>query len=498
MKGLPSWLKVSLGALAILAPRFVDSQLRPDRSETQLRKPDAVTTDELQRRIPELLQESMVPGLSLALIRDGKTYWVHGFGVRDLKTGKPVTEETIFEAASLSKPVFAYGVLKLVEQGKLDLDAPLTKYLPKPYVEGDPRLERITARCVLSHRTGFPNWRGEGNPLTIHFTPGERFSYSGEGFVYLQRVVEQVTGMTLNEYMTEAVFQPLGMTSSSYVWRADYDLRTATGHDAAGEPGEKRKPKEANAAASLHTTAGDYALFIEALMNGTGLKRKTLQEMEEPQIAVNPECTNCTEQTTKELSKSVFWGLGVGIEETKQGEALWHWGDNGQFKCYMVAYPKQKIGVVLFADGENGLAIASEVVREAIGGEQPAFRWIKYDSYDSPGMQFTKIARTKGAKPAIAEFYPALVRGDISERSINATGYQLMAMNKIADATRVFQLNVALHGNSANVYDSLAEAYMKNGDQELAILNYQRSLDLDPGNKNAAKMLKQLRANLEK
>jgi len=295
--------------------------------------------------------------------------------------------------------------------------------------------------------------------------------------------------------MTEAVFQPLGMTSSSYIWRADYETRTATGHDGAGQPGDKFKPKDANAAASLHTTAGDYALFFEAVLNGTGLKRTTLQEMERPQIAVNPECTNCTEREPKELSKSVFWGLGVGIQETKQGESLWHWGDNGRFKCFVVAYPKQKMGVVMFMDGENGLGLANEIVHESIGGEQPAFRWIKYDSYDSPAMRFSKTAREKGAVAATAEFRPALLRGDISENSINATGYQFLAAKRMPDAIRIFQLNMELHPESSNVYDSLGEAYMDNGDKALAIQNYQKSLELDSNNGNATAMLKKLREN---
>jgi len=164
------------------------------------------------------MKEAEIPGLSIALVRDGKTYWAQSFGERDVATKAPVMEDTVFNVGSLSKPVFAYGVLKLVDQGKLGLDVPLTKYLLKPYVEGDDRLQQITARFVLSHRTGFPNWRGN-DPLKIYFTPGERFSYSGEGMVYLQKVVEQITGKPLNDYMQEAVFAPLGMTSSSYVWR---------------------------------------------------------------------------------------------------------------------------------------------------------------------------------------------------------------------------------------------------------------------------------------
>lgn len=461
---------------------------------SSLHKPDKKTVTALQQQVPELLKEATIPGLSMALIRDGKTYWLHTFGVKDTKTAAPVADETIFEAASLSKPVFTYGVLKLVDQGKLDLDAPLSKYLPKPYIEGDPRLDKITARYVLSHRTGFPNWRG-GDALTIHFTPGERFSYSGEGFVYLQRVVEQVTGKPLNDYMAEAVFVPLHMTSSSYVWRPEFDARTATPHDGAGQPGDKWKPKDPTAAATLQTTAGDYALFVEALLNGKGLKPETTREMEKPQVAVDMECTNCTDRAPKELSKSIFWGLGIGIQETPQGESLWHWGDNGRFKAYVVAYPKQKIGVVLFMNGENGLSILGPLLQTSVGGEQPALHWLKYDSYDSPAMQFAKMAREKGAAEAMHAFQPALMRGDISEDSINNAGYELLSLNKPAEAIRIFQLNVQLQPQSWNAYDSLAEAFAKNGEKELAIQNYTKSLDLNPKNSNATEMIKKLQSD---
>jgi CubicO group peptidase (beta-lactamase class C family) len=489
MRPLGLWLMAWLVASGWAAPAST-GQTAPGAS-----KPSQATIAVLQTRVPELMKAADVPGLALALIRDAKSYWVHGFGVRDAKTAQPVTEETIFEAASLSKPAFAYGVLKLVDQGKLDLDKPLSTYFPKPYIEGDPRLDKITARVVMSHRSGFPNWRGDGNALTIRFTPGERFSYSGEGFVYLQKVVEQVSGKALNDYMQEAVFGPLGMTSSSYVWRGDYDARTATGHDGGGEPGEKYKPKEANAAASLHTTAADYARFLEALLEGKGLKPETLREMEKPQVAVDPECTNCTDREPKELSKNLFWGLGVGIQQTRDGESLWHWGDNGAFKAYMAVYPKQKMGLVMFANGENGLSIAEEIVERAIGGEQPAFGWIKYDTYSSPAILFAKAARKQGARATIAEFRPELMRGDISEHSINSIGYQLLGQKKPEDALRIFQLNVMLHPDSWNAYDSLGEAYMNHGDKELAIQNYQKSLELNPKNTGAEKMLKKLREN---
>jgi CubicO group peptidase (beta-lactamase class C family) len=340
----------------------------------------AAATSQLEADIPALMKKGNVPGLAIAVIRKGKTSWVRGFGVKEAKTAVTVTEDTVFEAASLSKPVFAYGVLKLVEQGELGLDVPLTNYLPKPYIQGDDRLNKITARIVLSHRTGFPNWRGDGKPLTIHFTPGERFSYSGEGYIYLQRAVEQITGKALNDYMSGAVFTPLGMTSSSYVWRPDFDERTATGHDADGKPVRLWKPKEAGAASTLNTTVKDYALFVEAVLNRKGLKAATLREMETPQIALDPDCRICIDREPNALSATLFWGLGWGIQRTKQRTDLWHWGDNGTFKSFVMADPETKTGVVMFANSENGLAIAKPIIAEAMGAEPLPFAWLKYES----------------------------------------------------------------------------------------------------------------------
>jgi CubicO group peptidase (beta-lactamase class C family) len=126
------------------------------------------------------------PGLSIATIEGGSLQWAGSFGVKDTESQQTVTSRTIFPAASLSKVVFAYAVLKLADQGDLELDDPLSKYVPG-YVENDERVNLITARQVLTHRTGFPNWRPRNRPLAIQFNPGERFSYSGEGFIYLQR-----------------------------------------------------------------------------------------------------------------------------------------------------------------------------------------------------------------------------------------------------------------------------------------------------------------------
>ena len=481
-----------LASLLICATLAIPSPQDPASRKAPLNSSEDSAIASLEKDIPRLIEQATVPGLSAAVVRNGQTYWLHGFGVSNATSSQPVTPDTVFEAASLSKPVFAYGVLKLVDQGKLSLDTPLTTYLAKPYIEGDDRLAKITARIVLSHRTGFPNWRGDGNPLTIRFTPGERFSYSGEGFVYLQRAVEQITGKTLNDFMTEAVFRPLGMASSSYVWRSDFDARAATGHDADGQPVEKRKPTEANAAASLHTTARDYALFLSAVLSGTGLKPATLREMETPQVALDPACTNCTDRVPRELSRNLFWGLGWGMERTEKGVSLWHWGDNGAFKCFVAAKLKDKTAVVMFTNSENGLSIAEPIVQDALGSQQLAFTWIKYDSYDSVAMRFARAVRAKGASEAIADFAGLLKADAIHESSVNSLGYRLLSRKQTADAIRIFQLNVELYPDSANTYDSLGEAYMAAGDKAQAVKNYEKSLSLNPKNTNATAMLKKL------
>lgn len=447
----------------------------------------------LKKDIPTLMKDADIPGLSVAVIRNGKTYWLQNFGIKSTKTNEPVDDATVFNVGSLSKPVFAYGVLKLVDAGKLKLDEPLAPYLAKEFVLDDPRFNQITARIVLSHRTGFPNWPRDGEKLSIHFTPGERFSYSGAGMVLLSKAVEKITGKPLNDYMQEAVFGPLGMTGSSYVWRTDYEKTAAAGHESNGEPVDFFKAKDANAAASLETTTHDYALFVEAVLAGRGLKASTLREMETPQIAVDPECVNCTDRVPKELSKSVFWGLGWGIQETAQGKALWHWGDNGVFKAYVLARPKTKSGLVMFANSANGLAIIKAVLADAEAGEQPALSWVKYDTYDSPSFRFLRATRQQGAVASLQEFSSALAAGAVSEDTLNNLGYQLMGAKHLPDAILILQKNVELHPQSANVYDSLGEAFMNDGQKDLAVQNYEKSLQLNPGNSNAEAMLKKLR-----
>jgi len=308
------------------------------------------------------MEKYKVPGVSVSLIEDGEIVWSEGIGVRHSEYGVPVTPDTVFEAASISKPVFAYAVLGLCERGIIALDDSLDGYLPEPYLDDDPRLSLITMRRVLCHSTGFQNWRRE-EPLGIHFEPGERFSYSGEGYMYLQRVVEEVTGLPLEEFMEGALLGPLRMADSSYVWLDGYEGRMAYPHDEEGKAGELRRRSEAKSASSLHSTSRDIARFVIENMepsnrDGPRLSSETVDEMLRPQIGVND---------------SVSWGLGWGLQHADDGGSFWQWGDNGGYKNFAVASRERGEGVVILTNGANGLKLCEELVPEVMRGPQPAF-----------------------------------------------------------------------------------------------------------------------------
>ncbi len=202
---------------------------RPAQQESPLRlsEPVEAVVADLERYIPEYMRQENIPGVAIALIRDGEMVWTEGFGVANGLTRQPVTPETLFEVASNSKVVTAYIALRLVDQGVLSLDAPLNAYLPEPWLPASEYRDAITLRHVLSHSSGLGHGTTSRENL---FAPGRGYSYSAVGFQYLQAVIEQVTGESLEQVAQELVYTPLGMSSSSFVNRAEFTPRTANGH----------------------------------------------------------------------------------------------------------------------------------------------------------------------------------------------------------------------------------------------------------------------------
>jgi CubicO group peptidase (beta-lactamase class C family) len=300
-------------------------------------------------------------------------------------------------------------------------------------------------------------------------------------------------GQPLDVVMKQLVFEPLDMKSSSYVWLPGYEAHKATGHDFAGAAGQRRKPQTANAASTLQTTTLDYAKFMIAVMNGAALKKPTSAAMLSQQIKVDEACSNCVSRAPSgKLSQFISWGLGVGLQQTNDGAAFWHWGDNGDVHCYMIGYPKEKLGLVVFTNSGNGHSIIQEIVSEALGGQQEVAGWIRYDSYRSPGRAFYKDVIVRGI--AAVDEYKSKRPHAITESQMNSIGYVLLNNSKrVPEAIAVFKLNTEDFPESANTYDSLGEAYMVAGEKDLAIKNYEKSVELNPRNEGGIAALKKLR-----
>lgn len=334
---------------------------------------NALLLADVEKLIPPLMTEFKVPGLSAAIIREGKLIWNKAFGVKSNASKEPVDIETNFEAASVSKTVFAYAVMKLCEKRTLALDEPLTRYLPKPFLEGDPRLDLITARLVLSHQTGFQNWRTPEDPLKINFTPGTDFMYSGEGYNYLQSVVTQLTGKVnpnecgsyeadlkvcatdIGEYMVNNVLIPHGMTSSGYVWNEKLGKNEAIPHSLEGKSLPIAHPNAIDmaryaSAGGLKTTAKDFSKFIIGLFTPKEndpylLNKKSLDEMFRPQVKLRED---------QKIDGANSWALGWAVQERKNGNVVLHSGGQSGFKSLMMVSIERKSGFVMLTNGDSG------------------------------------------------------------------------------------------------------------------------------------------------
>ncbi len=433
----------------------------------------AQANGEAEQQVRSLMAKAEIPGLSIATVESGKLAWHEAFGVKHAGTGEPVTETTVFEAASLSKPVFAYAVLRLVDRGEWDLDEPLWSTLQYDRVAHDERAQLITTRMVLSHMTGLPNWGG--TPLELVRDPGTQWGYSGEGFGFLAQAIEQQTGLGANELVRREVFEPLSMSQSSYVWIEAYDEQAATGHGLIGTPLPKGRPRQAHAAATLHTTAVDYARFLVAMMTGEGLEPATYEAMLTPQSQVS---------NRDSLVPHVYWGLGCGLQETERGMALWHWGDNMDFRAYVIGYPAEDAGLVYFTNSENGLSIAEDLVSFFFEDTHYAVHNLDYPRWDDPGrlaqMEMRRAFRDEGVEAGMRAYqnFVDVQPDSVVRRQIGGLADFLNGQRQFEAAIAVLTAQVE-RDPSAYAWADLAQGYTGTGDYAQALECYREALSMD-------------------
>jgi len=451
-------------------------------------------TNYLKKRIPEMMDSAGVPGISIGVVRKGKLIWSKNFGVTNKATHKRTTPNTVFEAASLSKPMFGYICMKLVEQGILDLDKPLTEYISKDSIERlflyhkivDNRFYKITARMCLSHSSGLPN--GRYGYVSINFDPATDMHYSGEGISYLQFVVEHLAKKDLETLAKEYIFEPFEMKNSSYIWTEErFRDRTSDSHGSAGQAVVfTRKTFKPMASYSLITNGEDYGKFLEAMLSKKGLKSETFEEMWKIQSKAK---TN--------FLASMTWGLGMGLYETNLGRAFWHWGDLGTTKAYMIGIPEEKSGLVLFTNSANGLNMAYNLVEMCVGGKKhDFFQVLNVQSYDDP-VNILYQRFSQGGVVSLLEsynYYKIKHKYRISQNLLTQVTQRLINLGRYQEALNIAKINVMEHPNNDVAHNVLGDAYLRLRNTQAAVGCYKRSCQLNPQGTYAKKQLTVLKA----
>jgi CubicO group peptidase (beta-lactamase class C family) len=383
------WLSLSIVLFAVgWLPIAVVSQTAPSAAA-------------IDGEVRKILTRTGGRGMAVAVIDHGKVGYVHAYGSRNAN-GDPLTTDTVMYGASLTKTVFAYTAMQLVDQGKLNLDTPLKDDLDKPLpsygpdpvfpdkygtykdLADDARWEKITPRMCLTHSTGFSNfWFVEPDrKLHIHFEPGTHFSYSGEGFILLQFVIEhgrkaQGLGLDVGD-LTKANFDRLGMTRTSLVWHDNVDTNVADGWNDQGQPQPHEKRSKVRAAGSMNTTISDVSKFAAALVRGDGLSAASRAEITKPSLHITTAHEFplfLPDLPVNEQRKDLFAGLGVIVFDGPQGHGFFKGGHDGQTANTLVCIERTQRCVVILSNDVRSEAGFADLVKFILGDTGVPYDW---------------------------------------------------------------------------------------------------------------------------
>ena len=355
-----------------------------------------ITASEIDTTVSRAMHAAKVTGVGLALLNDRKILYLKTYGFRDRRKALPLTPDSVMSAASFTKVAFAYMVMQLVQDGLLDLDKPVHLYLPKPLPEysnykdlsGDERYKKITSRMLLNHTSGFPNWRHfeDDRKLHIYFEPGSRFAYSGEGIDLLQLVVETVTKKSLEDLMQERVFRPIGMPRTSMVSHLRFESDSANGYDEQEKSLGPQRRLLADAAGSMKTTPADFARFMQAMLQGQGLRKETKGLMLSPQIQIlsKHEFPTLSPETTDENNSiRLSYGLGWGLYSTPYGNAFFKEGHDDGLRHYAVCFDKPGTCLLIMTNSEFGEGVYKELLETLLKNIYTPIEWEGFTPYNS-------------------------------------------------------------------------------------------------------------------
>lgn len=345
-------MKKSILSISLcLITSVLSSQTEEKQSHQQVNQ---VSETDHDKAFEQWMKENKIPMLGLGIIKNGKPEKQKVCG--EFRGMSPAPQNTLFNVASLTKPVTAIIVLKLVSAGKWNLDEPLSNYWTDPDIAQDPRNKKLTTRIILSHQTGFPNWRwmNPDKKLNFQFDPGTKYQYSGEGFEYLRKALEKKFNKNLNQLAEELIFHPLKMEDTSYIWDEQKDAsRFSEGYSKDGKMYPTVKTTTPNAADDLITTISDYSRFLISVMNGDGLSKKVFNEMKTGQVVTK---------------KGKSFGLGFEIYDLGEGNiALSHGGADEGVQTIFFIFPKSKDGIIIFTNVDDGYKVYEKLLTEYFG-----------------------------------------------------------------------------------------------------------------------------------
>jgi len=435
---------------------------------------------------------------SALVAENGKVIFKKGFGSANMEWNIPNQPDTKFRLGSISKQFTAFLIVKLAEEGKLKLDVPITTYLPDyPKENGD----KITIHQLLTHTSGIPNYTSVPNfmrekarnpytpaefvktfsSLPLEFTPGEKFNYSNSGYFLLGYIIEKISGKSYEQYLQEVIFTPLKMVNSGYD-HSDVILKNrAAGYEKQGKKIVNAAYLDMSipyAAGSLYSTAEDLYLWDQALYTTKLLSEKSMESLFKPYIKAG----------------KASYGYGWFIDEFDNGDKgkpkmVGHGGGiNGFNTIISRVLPQKNLVVLLNNTGGTALGEMTDAINAILFNK--AFN----QPQKSLALDLLDIYAEKGATAGTAAYKK--LKSDptysIKEGDVNRVGYQLLQNGKKKEAIEVFKINTETFPKSGNAYDSLAEAYLADGDKKLAIVNYKKSVELDPTNENGKKVLAEI------
>ncbi|GIL41583.1 serine hydrolase domain-containing protein [Roseiterribacter gracilis] len=352
-----------------------------------------VKADAIDTRVEQLLQQHRVAGLGLAVIRDGQLVRISSYGKRDVERDLPLTPDTVMYGASLTKATFAYFVLQLVDEGRIELDRSIADLLPQPLPDygayadlaDDPRWRALTPRILLNHTSGFQNfrWLDDDKKLRFHRDPGARYGYSGEGINLLQFVIERGLGLDVGQEMQRRIFDRFGMTRTAMTWRDDFADNAAQGYTEDGTVQPHRRRRSTGAAGSMDTTLRDWSVFLAAVARGDGLSPHARAEVVRLQVEIDSVAQFPTLRPWRtDAYKSIRLGyaLGWGVFETPHGHAFFKEGHDDDTANYALCIDAKRDCILLLSNSVRAEEIFKPVTDLVMGELHIPWRWENYAS----------------------------------------------------------------------------------------------------------------------